>query len=147
MAKIKVKEGVFELVNENKYRVAVEGDGNSFEGLGSGASPYAILAEYDRRGGLVKLNGKKLETGCFYDFKAKKPRAKPVIAVKVKSKTKAGTVVEKTNGSNKGAGPAKKTTKKKDEEEADEDTDEEDTEETDEEETDEDEEEEEETDK
>lgn len=36
---------------------------------------HALLAEYDRIGGLVKKGSDKVKTGSFYDFKAKCPRA------------------------------------------------------------------------
>lgn len=40
---------------------------------------HAVLAEYDRLGGLIKRQGDKVETGSFFDFKAKKPRVEPKV--------------------------------------------------------------------
>lgn len=37
----------------------------------------ALLAEYDRLGGLIRLDGDKVKTGCFYNFKGRKPFETP----------------------------------------------------------------------
>ena len=37
----------------------------------------ALLAEYDRLGGLIKKGGDKVMMGAFYDFKGRKPKIKP----------------------------------------------------------------------
>lgn len=39
----------------------------------------ALLAEYDRLGGLIKKGDDKVKTGSFYDFKGKKPRETPEV--------------------------------------------------------------------
>lgn len=44
-----------------------------------GSDATTLLAEYDRLGGLITKNGDKVKTGSFYDFEAKKPRAKPKV--------------------------------------------------------------------
>lgn len=59
----------FILVNGRKVQRA-------FEELGEGALEEDLLSEYDKYGGAIKTkDGRKLVTGCFYDFvegKAKK---------------------------------------------------------------------------
>lgn len=123
----------YELVNEGKLSVVINGDGNSFDGLGAEANDSAVLAEYDKRGGLIRFKGRKLVTGCFYDFKAKKARAKPVIEFDGGPTSRPGTVIEKIDGPSKGDKPAGKKTSKKakdvDEEEVDEEVEVEDSEE------------------
>ena len=39
----------------------------------------ALLAEYDKLGGLIYKDSDKVKMGSFYDFKAKKPFVKPVV--------------------------------------------------------------------
>lgn len=39
----------------------------------------AILAEYDKLGGLIKRGDDKVKTGSFWNFKARKPHETPVI--------------------------------------------------------------------
>ena len=64
-----VKVKGFILVNGRKVQRA-------FDELGEGALEDDLLSEYDKYGGAIKTkDGRKLVTGCFYDFvegKAKK---------------------------------------------------------------------------
>jgi len=39
----------------------------------------AVLAEYDRLGGLIVRGNDKVKTGSFYDFKGRRPHAKPQV--------------------------------------------------------------------
>ncbi len=41
----------------------------------------AVIAEYDRLGGLILKDNAKVKTGCFYDFEKKQPIDKPQIVV------------------------------------------------------------------
>ena len=80
------KIGKFSLENEDKiYRVihgsmgrgGVEVGGLLSEFLEEEKIPQELLlAHYDRLGGFITLDGAKVETGSFWDIKAKKPRAK-----------------------------------------------------------------------
>lgn len=77
-----MKVGKYNLVNADKVERAINGTvldrGMTKGGVGEGAEPSAILAEYDRIGGLILFENKyKVKTGSFFDFKAKKPIAKP----------------------------------------------------------------------
>ena len=67
-----LKNGL-ELVNDGKLNIIIDGDGNEVAGIGL-EDEDAILVEYDKRGGLIKKDGKKVVTGCFYDFKLKAPK-------------------------------------------------------------------------
>ena len=49
-------------------------DGRLFGGLGKNASPEAVLAEYDKLGGGIKKDGRKVAMGSFYDFDNKCPQ-------------------------------------------------------------------------
>lgn len=94
----------FSLVTAEKFERALNGlersDGTKFGGVGGGAYvqdeklfidgeevtgaelsklELAILAEYDRIGGLIRKGTDKVKTGSFYDFKGKKPRTEPKI--------------------------------------------------------------------
>ena len=54
---------------------AVGSQGQLTGGLGKDASEEAILAEYDKIGGLIRTqDGEKVEIGTFYDFTNRKPR-------------------------------------------------------------------------
>ena len=57
----------FELLNDDKVARALDR-------LGEGASEEALLAEYDKLGGGIKYNGRKVAMGSFYDFIEKKPK-------------------------------------------------------------------------
>ncbi len=70
------------MVNGEKLVRAIEGSQNSLGeirgGVGADAPEGAILAEYDRLGGLVKKGKYKVKTGSFYDFAKKQPRMETV---------------------------------------------------------------------
>ncbi len=81
-----VEVGQFNLLNEEKYNRAIkgvqaqDGSGNYRGGVGENASQVALLAEYDRLGGLITKNGLKVKTGSFYDFKKRQPRELPDVS-------------------------------------------------------------------
>ena len=90
------KVGGYLLVNHEKLDRVINGvlgrEGRLEGGLGQGANDAAVLAQYDKLGGLVMTSeGEKLATGSFYDFANKKPREKPAPVAKVESKAKTGT--------------------------------------------------------
>jgi len=62
----------FELVNDDKLTRAKSA-------LGDNASEEAIIAEYDKLGGLILRGNDKVKTGSFYDFKAKQALKEPKI--------------------------------------------------------------------
>lgn len=74
----------FTLVNQEKVNRAIYGamsqggrpDGS---GVGEKAKPEALLAAYDRLGGLITKDGQTIKTGCFYDFENKQAFDKPVV--------------------------------------------------------------------
>ncbi len=71
--------GEFILVNQEKIDRVINGiigkNGQLVGGLGKDASEEAIIAEYDRIGGLIRnKDGQKIAIGSFYDFENKKPR-------------------------------------------------------------------------
>ena len=69
------------MVNPEKLDRAINGTvsskGAMTGGVGENAKPEAILAEYDRLGGLIKMGKYKVKNGSFYDFKGKAVIAKP----------------------------------------------------------------------
>ena len=71
------------LVSPDKVERAINGvvssKGALMGGVGEKASDLAKIAEYDRLGGLITKDGKKLEIGCFWDFAKKQARKKPEI--------------------------------------------------------------------
>lgn len=76
----------FTLVNEDKVNRALNGSGNDkgefVGGVMKADGTYdhdALLAEYDRIGGLIKKGEDKVRTGSFYDFRARKPRAEAAV--------------------------------------------------------------------
>lgn len=94
----------YDLINASKVDRALNGfqknDGTVIGGIGKGAYRVdgvwkredvdltetevdelesALLAEYDKLGGLVKRGNDKVKIGSFYNVKAKKPHAKPVV--------------------------------------------------------------------
>lgn len=76
--------GEFSLDNDEKRERALHGTGRrdprtgiTNSGVGDVASEEALLAEYDRLGGLILKDGLKVKSGSFYDFEAKKPREEP----------------------------------------------------------------------
>lgn len=78
----------FVLENEDKVTRAIFGsvgsEGKLHGGVGEKADESAILAEYDRLGGLVTMNERKVITGSFYDFAKKAPREKPEVVLEVR---------------------------------------------------------------
>lgn len=108
---MKIKEFILE--NPDKVERALNGtprgDNSSIGGVGGGAYfdgtwkkdgenlneeaveklEDAILAEYDRFGGLIRKNGDKVKTGSFYNFAARKPHetSKVVFQYRVNGKT------------------------------------------------------------
>ncbi len=84
-----VQAGGFTFANHEKLHRAIHGSmtsrGQEVGGVGEDADPVALLAEYDRLGGLILKNGRKVKTGSFYDFEKRKPRAKPEIVLVLKS--------------------------------------------------------------
>lgn len=76
----------FELINSEKVERALVGTVQRTGALSGGVQKPdgtydgdALLAEYDRLGGLVRKDGEKVKTGSFYDFKAKRPHAEPAV--------------------------------------------------------------------
>lgn len=86
----------YELKNRRKAVICAEGnigEGMSFPGVGW-ENEDALLAEYDKRGGLIMKDGQKIATGSFYDFKLRKPRPEPLIAVQEPLKRKPPVTTE-----------------------------------------------------
>lgn len=70
-----MKIGDLNLVNEEKLNRAISGSmtrgGVLSGGVGENASDEAILAAYDKLGGLILKDDCKVKSGCFYDFEKK----------------------------------------------------------------------------
>ena len=79
-----MKVGNFTLANEEKVERALRGTlvqgGKLVGGVGDGADDEALLAEYDRLGGLVLKDDIKVKTGSFYDLANKCPRKEPELS-------------------------------------------------------------------
>lgn len=77
--------GKFNLSNDDKAHRAIHGNvtrqGVSSGGVGEHATEEQILAEYDRLGGHVTLDGDRVKTGSFYDFPGKKPRDPAIVVL------------------------------------------------------------------
>lgn len=75
--------GGYVLVNQEKLDRVINGiAGTDYKGLGRDASEEAILAEYDRFGGLILTeDGEKVATGSFYDFKKGAVRSKVEVRI------------------------------------------------------------------
>lgn len=75
----------FELVNEEKFTRAVEGtlsrEAKHVGGVGEDAEPEKKIAEYDRLGGLIRLDGSIVKKGSFWDFKKKAAVKDPVVTL------------------------------------------------------------------
>lgn len=71
----------YTLADPNKVERAINGTvldhGQLKGGVGADADGKDIIAEYDRIGGLILKGTYKVKMGSFYDFKGKKPIAKP----------------------------------------------------------------------
>lgn len=92
--------GGYLLVNHEKVDRVVNGTvsrgGQLVGGVGKDAPAAAVLAEYDRIGGLIlDANGEKLATGSFYDFEAGAPRVKAKPSAKPKPTAKKGIKEER----------------------------------------------------
>lgn len=89
----------YNLVNASKLDRAINGSsterGSMKGGVGT-ASPEAVLAEYDRLGGLIKKGKYNIKIGSFYDFKNKKPFAKPEVFLSMRDLN--GNVAEVPEG-------------------------------------------------
>ena len=77
-----MKVGKYTLMNMEKVTRALEGSPNDRGELNGGVAdgegnfkPESLLAEYDRIGGLIRVESDKVVTGSFYDFKGRKPKA------------------------------------------------------------------------
>lgn len=86
--RIKAHKATYSLENKDKVERALNGFLNgASEKVGGVAAddgsyePEALIAEYDRLGGKITRDGDKVKTGSFYDFKARKPHAKPKVAL------------------------------------------------------------------
>jgi hypothetical protein len=76
----------YKLANMDKVRRALAGSPNAegvfIGGVEKADGSYdddALLAEYDRIGGLILKDSDKVRTGSFFDFGAKKPAEKPKV--------------------------------------------------------------------
>lgn len=66
------------LENPTKVERAINGTPTANGGTNGGVGVDGnILAEYDRIGGLITKNGRKVKTGSFFDFKANKVKKNP----------------------------------------------------------------------
>ena len=99
--KIKEKDpvsfGDYLLVNHEKLDRVINGamaaQGRLSGGLGKDADAEAIIAEYDRLGGLILTKGgQKVETGMFYDFVNRKPKDEIILKLAEK-KNEGGTKI------------------------------------------------------
>lgn len=82
--KIEIKVGTFKLQNLDKLLRVTEGQTNSkgdlLKGVGEDAAPELIIARYDKIAGYITgKDGAKVKTGCFYDFKNRKPFEEPKV--------------------------------------------------------------------
>ena len=48
--------------------------GRALDNIGVNGTDEQLIVEYDRLGGAIKFEGRKLSMGAFYDFEEKKPR-------------------------------------------------------------------------
>lgn len=114
----------FVLENAEKVKRAIYGTpgkgGLPQGGVGDKASEADILAEYDRLGGLITKNHRKVKNGSFYDFDKRQPKEKPVIVYELRDLD--GNKVELKEGEDIPLEvlAAEKRSKKKAEEEEDE---------------------------
>lgn len=82
----------FELLNPEKVERALVGTVTRSGALSGGVQAPdgtydedALLAEYDRLGGLIRKGDDKVKMGSFFDFKSRKPREKatPVLEFRI----------------------------------------------------------------
>lgn len=113
---------VFKLAYGPKVHRAIHGDESNpnavQHGVGLDAAPEALIAEYDRIGGLILLNGKKVKSGTFWDSRRQKAIEKPAIEIQKRPSAKASI-------ENAGDADKKDIFARDDEEEEDEESDEE----------------------
>ena len=75
--------------NDGKYQRAINGSVNAHGemsgGVGEKATEGEKLAAYDKLGGLILSNGRKIKTGSFWDFKKNKrvEKPEPIIEIRV----------------------------------------------------------------
>lgn len=73
----------FELANDEKVHRAIHGsmgkDGKLVGGVGEKATPEAVLAQYDRLGGLITKGGRTVKTGCFFNLEKKVAHETPEV--------------------------------------------------------------------
>ena len=74
---VTVKQGTFDLPNQNKLDRVIEpitgASGQLIEGLGHDAKHEDILVAYDKIAGYIRgKEGSKVKPGCFYDHKTGK---------------------------------------------------------------------------
>ena len=66
----------YNLKNAEKINRAIFGSmghgGKLYGGVGESYTEEQLLAAYDRLGGLITKNGRKVKNGCFYDVNASK---------------------------------------------------------------------------
>lgn len=80
----------FELVDPIKVDRVLNGTTNNRGGLTPGIMQNGefdedvLLAEYDKIGGLVRLDGNKVKMGSFYDFRNRKAFEKPEVMLTFK---------------------------------------------------------------
>lgn len=82
------KIGEFTLVSPEKVERAMNGsitqNGQIIGGVTKEDGKYddaALLAEYDRLGGLIRKGADTVKTGSFYDFRNRRPKAKPEVVL------------------------------------------------------------------
>ena len=77
----------FVLVNDEKVDRALHGSmgsqGKLVGGVGDEAKDEAILAEYDKLGGLILQDGIKVKSGAFWDFAKKVARKEPLVSYEI----------------------------------------------------------------
>jgi hypothetical protein len=120
----------YKLANMDKVRRALKGSPNAqgefVGGVEKADGSYeddALLAEYDRIGGLILKGSDKVRTGSFYDFGAKAPAEKPKVELEFRvngelifvpegkelpGELRAAQVVEKKKATKKAAKKSKK---------------------------------------
>lgn len=113
--------GDFVLYNNEKLDRVINGvmgaQGKLTDGLGKDAPISAILAEYDRIGGLVRTrDGKKVALGSFYDFDKGVARETPLVEIDEKPQTGMKLNEEHVSGPNETAKPSKRRKKEIEEE-------------------------------
>ncbi len=86
MAQPTMKIGKYVLMYRPKIDRAIDAVGDKDE--------KALLAEYDRLGGYITLDGEKVKNGSFWDYKEGKARSKPEVVVIKKARAATEKKVE-----------------------------------------------------